>query len=156
MLVYLFRHGRAQEQAASDAQRELTEEGRAQVDSIISQLQQQQPAIDQVLCSPYIRARQTADTLAESLGGVPVSEFSGLLPQTSAPDLLRQLAELSGTATALVGHNPLLSQLLSLMVDGQIDSGRSLGTANFAAIECEVPAAGCGELMYLLQPESPD
>ncbi|MEQ8952504.1 MAG: phosphohistidine phosphatase SixA [Gammaproteobacteria bacterium] len=155
MRIYLFRHGRAQDHAASDAERELTAEGEQQVTAVVTTLQRQRASIARILCSPYIRARQTAAILARELGDPPVSEFEALLPHTSPQELLAQLGRLSDESTVLVGHNPLLSQLLSLMVEGRVDSGYGLGTAHIAIIDCEFPAIAGGELLEIIQPSTP-
>ena len=154
-MLYLFRHGRAEAQATSDAARALTDEGRAQVQDVVARFQASELPLQRILCSPYLRAQQTAELLADAFAGVQVETFALLSPETSPRQLLQALAELDGTAIALVGHNPLLSNLLSLMVAGHTQPELDLGTANLAVVSGETVAAGCAELQTLLQPREP-
>lgn len=57
----------------------------------------------------------------------------------------------------LIGHNPLLSDLVGLLIDGhdagQIGRDRYLGTSNIVCLQLEVIAAGCAELEHWFKPE---
>jgi phosphohistidine phosphatase SixA len=56
MLVYLLRHAIAEDRAATDFLRNLTDEGLAQKRSVTEKFKQLFPVIDILLCSPYNRA----------------------------------------------------------------------------------------------------
>ena len=65
MRLWVLRHGQAEAQAASDAQRNLTEHGREEVLGMSRRLQQQVPEV--ILASPYVRAQQTAELVRRQL-----------------------------------------------------------------------------------------
>lgn len=52
----------------------------------------------------------------------------------------------------MIGHNPLLSNLLSVMVDGTVDSSRSIGHSTLVCVELDFVAPGCGEIKYTMEP----
>ena len=61
MKLWFIRHGEAEPYQAHDAERQLTNYGRQQVVQAADFLRD--ISFDRVLCSPYIRARQTAELL---------------------------------------------------------------------------------------------
>lgn len=65
MQVFIMRHGDAALDAASDAQRPLTLCGQDESRQIASWLSEQSVDIDQILVSPYLRARQTLEVVRE-------------------------------------------------------------------------------------------
>ena len=50
----------------------------------------------------------------------------------------------------LIAHNPLLSRLFSLLVDGTTEGARQVETSNALCIMMDIIAPGCGELKYVL------
>jgi phosphohistidine phosphatase len=79
------------------------------------------PAVDSVLSSGYARAWQTAELLHEVAGWPAPEECPALeagRPATSALDVLHGRSERS---IALVGHEPYLSTLASLLCTGSED-----------------------------------
>ncbi|HEX7311079.1 MAG TPA: histidine phosphatase family protein [Gaiellaceae bacterium] len=122
MDVYLVRHAigetRDSTQWPDDSERPLTPEGEARFRKAARGLGRVAPHVDVVLASPFVRAWQTAEIL-ELEAGWPVPERAPELEATRTPadglDLLRRHA--SGSV-ALVGHEPFLSGLASLLLAG--------------------------------------
>jgi phosphohistidine phosphatase len=152
MLVYLLRHAIAQDRAATDSLRDLTAEGLAQARSITVKFKQHSPVMNRVLCSPYNRAQQTASavltlfpdivlTLDESIG--PSGDVYGVLDAITAIDVQHLL---------IVSHNPFLSNLLSVMVDGTMESHRHVDNATLHCLSMDVVASGCAAIEYMLEP----
>jgi phosphohistidine phosphatase len=74
--------------------------------------------IEAVLHSGKLRARQTAEVLAERLQPSPsVAELAGLLPNDDPQDVLGALAR-QPRSCLLVGHLPHLDRLASLLLIG--------------------------------------
>ena len=48
----------------------------------------------------------------------------------------------------LVGHNPLLSTLLSLLADGELNSQPQLATAEIVELEIDWVGLGCATVGY--------
>lgn len=71
---------------------------------------------DLVLCSTALRARATLDLVVHSLGN-PDTEIDGSLYHASGAELLEQLRKVQASVTGvlLIGHNPALHELASLL-----------------------------------------
>ena len=119
MNLYLIRHAIAEEENASgeDSQRELTDKGAKKMRLIAKGLRTLGIEFDQILTSPYVRAQQTAEILADVFKMKKSVSVSENLTPMGDPDLL--LAEINENYTvnslAIVGHEPYLSTLVSLL-----------------------------------------
>jgi phosphohistidine phosphatase len=122
MDVYLVRHAIAETRDSTqwpdDSERPLTPEGEVRFGKAARGLRRVAPQVDVVLASPYVRAWQTAEIL-EREAGWPAPGRAPELEATRAPadgvDLLRRHAS---NSVALVGHEPCLSGLASLLLAG--------------------------------------
>ena len=129
MNLYLIRHAIAVEEGTSeykeDSQRPLTDKGRKKMRQIARGLCAMGVEFDLILSSPYIRAAETAEVLADVFKIKKDVIFSDNLMPMGDPDLL--ITELSGKygmdSVALVGHEPFLTALIGLLVSesGQVD-----------------------------------
>lgn len=120
MLLYLIRHAEAAD-TLPDHARPLTAHGRHQVASLASFLARAEsfrPA--EVWHSPLVRARETAQLLLRELTlAAPVREMPALRPDDDPRSLLPALERVAHPL-ALVGHEPHLSALASLLVAGSV------------------------------------
>ena len=85
-------------------------------------------SFDLILSSPYLRARRTAEIVAEHLEAGRKLELSDTLtPGGSTRRLVELLNRLqpSPESILLVGHEPYLSGLISLLVSGKETSAWS-------------------------------
>ena len=126
MNLYILRHGIAVEHGtpgcAKDADRPLTPEGESKLRLIAEAMQALELGFDLVLSSPYLRARQTAEVVAEVLDLRKKIDFSdSLVPGGSTHQLVELLNRLKPApeSVLLVGHEPYLSGLVSLLVAGK-------------------------------------
>jgi len=120
MELYLVRHAIAEDRAdAGDDERALTEAGRAKMIRATQGLRKLKVRPDLILTSPLRRACETAEILAQGLNRPKVEVSAELSPaadlKTVAP-ALRPHARLK--AVMLVGHQPGLSELASLLLTG--------------------------------------
>jgi len=121
--VYLVRHAIAEERDSDrwpdDSLRPLSANGRERFRRAVCGLPRIVPAVELVLASPYARAWQTADLLRDDAGW-PAPEASSALSAAAMPapalDILRRHADRK--SIALVGHEPNLSCLASLLLAG--------------------------------------
>jgi phosphohistidine phosphatase len=125
MDIYILRHGiavaRNQKRYKNDADRPLTEEGIDKMRKIARALKNADLRLDLLLSSPWVRARQTADIVAEALGEkVRLTEL--LTPEASAADLINELNTAAPKRVMLVGHEPALSRLISVLTTGNGDA----------------------------------
>lgn len=155
MLLFLFRHGEAVPYAGSDADRQLTASGHADnvlvVAKLSEKLEESQASIEQILCSPFKRAQQTAQSVLEKYSDVEMQATKTLTPENPAQQVLDYV---DSASVMLVGHNPLLSKLASLLIDGREDSEIHLGTSNILCLEVDVLAPACAKLKYWINPRS--
>ena len=122
MDVYLVRHAIAETRDSTqwpdDSERPLAPEGAARFRKAARGLRRIAPHVDVVLASPYVRAWQTAEILERETGWPAperAPELEGMRGPSDAVELLRRHAS---NSIALVGHEPCLSWLVSLLVAG--------------------------------------
>lgn len=125
MNLFLLRHGIAAERSAKkypqDADRPLTPEGRDRLRRVARALHALELNFDLILSSPYLRARQTAEIVAEALGLSRRLQFSDrLAADGNGRELIQELAARRPLPAnpLLVGHEPYLSHLASLLLTG--------------------------------------
>jgi len=112
--LYLVRHAQAESNhPLGDSARRLTPEGRSDFRGRVARLAPELK-IERVLTSPYVRARETADLLGGATGA-PVEAEEALSSGRSAAQELIRIARLRGDGTALVGHNPELSDAVAFV-----------------------------------------
>jgi phosphohistidine phosphatase len=136
-VIYLLRHGEAEDGGGDDAARRLTEKGERQARDAGVALRELGAGIDACLASPKVRALETARLACEALGvEVEVTEalrggrFDTLDLAAGRGDVL------------LVGHEP----------DFSIEVGRLTG-ANVAMKKGVIAAVDGSTLVALLRPK---
>ncbi len=124
--VYLVRHAFAAHadpvRWPDDAERPLTGDGSTRFRNVARGLSRIVPTVDSMLSSGYARAWQTAQLLNEVAGWPTPEECRALeagRPLSTALDVLRGRSERS---LALVGHEPDLSRLASVLCTGSADA----------------------------------
>jgi len=111
MDLILWRHAEVQEavEDIEDEQRVLTPRGEKQASRMAAWLDRQLPEGVRILCSPAVRAEQTAQAL-----GRKFKRRAELLPDGSMEDLLR-LSQwpASRSPVLVVGHQPMLGRTIA-------------------------------------------
>jgi phosphohistidine phosphatase len=121
MNLYIIRHAIAVDEAtsdyASDSERPLTDKGRKKMRQIAKALCQLGVEFDLILSSPYVRASETAEILADVFKMKTKIVFSDHLIPDGNPELL--IGEINEKhpvdRLAIVGHEPHLSSLIGLL-----------------------------------------
>jgi phosphohistidine phosphatase len=121
LTVYLVRHAIAAERGEDwpdDDKRPLTPDGMARFKEVASGLAQMKVAVDAVLTSPLVRARQTAEILAAALpGDPPVVEMPALAPGATLKAVVDELGKQGRRRRlALVGHEPGIGELAARLI----------------------------------------
>ena len=125
MNLYLMRHGIAvaadEPGINSDNERPLTSKGVKRQRRAARGLARLNIAFSSVLTSPVLRARQTAEIVAQYLGlEAKLEEISGLAPESSVEHLMLGLTRFHDQENVLlVGHEPLLSDTASFLLLGK-------------------------------------
>ena len=130
--IYIVRHAIAAERGEGypdDSQRPLTPHGIEKFEKAARGLAALDVSVEHILTSPFVRARQTAEILAEILPGRPViAEVPALAPGGRHHDLAIALESCARYSTiALVGHEPgvgeTAARLLGLRVPREFKKG---------------------------------
>lgn len=160
MKLYFLRHAIAVEHDAqgfeNDADRPLTDEGKRKLREVAAAMEALKLSFDLILSSPYVRARETAEIVAEVLGQSKRLELSETLtPGGSTTQLVELLNHRQPAAekVLLVGHEPYLSGLISLLLSGKEDLPVTMKKAGLCKLTAESLAHGrCARLDWLLTP----
>jgi phosphohistidine phosphatase len=138
-----------------DALRPLTADGRRRFRRAARGLRRWQPRPDVVLSSPFVRAWQTAQLLAEVCGWPEARACEELEPDTQPARLLSRLRKTRGKRIAVVGHEPHLSRFMSacLAKRGPVAFELRKGGVAHLLFEKQV-AAGRGALVAFLPPRA--
>lgn len=125
--LYLVRHAIAAprgDEWPDDDRRPLTARGVSRFKEAVEGLRRLGVEVDEIFTSPLVRARQTAELLAEGLPGKPpVRTLDALAPGHEPGSVLAQLARAARRRrVALVGHEPGLGELAAHL----IGAGRAL------------------------------
>lgn len=160
MELHILRHAIAVERDApgqkSDRDRPLTSEGRKKLRAIARAFRVMEPELDLILSSPYVRARQTAELVAEALHAGQHLKFSAHLEPDGDPEqLIEQLGGLHGRPhrVLLVGHEPYLSQLISTLLTGGPDLSLTMKKGGLCKLTLHRLVYGrCATLEWLLTP----
>lgn len=152
MELLVIRHADALAEAPTDEERPLSDKGRKQSRALGHYLKRVDLVPDTVLTSPYLRAVQTAELLAEALGGCGVEQAPelacGMTPE-EACDLISDQAACG--RLALVGHNPDLSHLCTALCN--MGAALPMKKAACAVFTLRTPRAGNGMLTALIPPK---
>jgi phosphohistidine phosphatase len=125
MELYILRHGLAGESGdpryPDDSQRPLTAEGKRKMHQAALGIKAMGITFDLVFTSPYLRARQTAEIVCNQLDCADILQITeNLEPGRNPLKAITEVNEsnLNGNGVLLVGHEPFLSGLASLLVSG--------------------------------------
>jgi len=120
--VYVVRHAIAEDRDADrwpdDALRPLTADGERRFRRAARGLREIAPSVDAILASPYARAWRTAEILYEEAGW-PAPEPCDRLEAWRQPDEAFDVLPRTGSV-AVVGHEPLLSGLVGLLLGADV------------------------------------
>jgi len=157
MILYLVRHGiaidRTDPKSPPEPERALTAKGVQKSRLAALGLRSLGVKPDAVITSPYVRAAQTAEIFAEtlgfSLGKISVSE--ALKPAANPAEILKEIAQLKAKEIACFGHAPHLNLLMAHLAEAR-GNYVELKKAGAACLE-HTSARGKWELLWVLTPK---
>jgi len=160
MNLYILRHGIAENSGrtspAADAQRRLTPAGAKKMLRIAAGMKSTKLEFDLILTSPYPRAKETATIVADVFGAVKKLEISPALvphgnPKQLIDDINRHHPDRKNVL--LVGHEPYLSRLISLLLIGDTKLPINLKRSGWCKLAVDKLQYGrCASLHWLLAP----
>ncbi len=138
----------------SDFERPLTDKGRERMEQIAAGIKRAttEPAL--ILSSPLLRARQTAEILANQYDNINLEIIDELAPGHSLHQLIAVLQKQQVSAPlVIVGHEPALSSFVGLLLCGRPFSCVKLKKGGAALLEFNQRIdSGCGNLLWLMTP----
>lgn len=158
--LYLLRHGIAAEPGTpgfeNDSERPLIPKGKRRLRSAAAAMKKLELSFDLILSSPFLRARQTAEIVAGELKLKKRLQFTDeLAPGGGFKALIQKLNELKPAPEniLLVGHEPYLSRLISLLVSGGENAAVEMKKGGLCKLEAgELGHGRCAQLAWLLTP----
>lgn len=157
MDLYIVRHGIAvrRDSQVPDSQRPLTAEGAKRFAQVSRGLRRLGVRLTGIWTSPLVRARQTAEILAEEFSlTASVREEAALQPDTDPAALVEPLSGIPAAShLAVVGHDPHLGRLATYLLTGLTTGVISIkkgGVARITITSFDAPVRG--ELRWLLTP----
>jgi phosphohistidine phosphatase len=155
--LYIIRHGISEERGTAwpdDAKRPLTEKGTTKLRKALRALARLDLSIDVVLTSPLVRARQTAEILADACSPHPaVVTLDALAPEGSPAAVIAELEKHSRRKRiAIVGHEPLLGELAGRLVGLRHAMEFKKGAVCRIDVD-SLPPRGPGALRWFLTPK---
>lgn len=158
MNLYLIRHADAGDPRAwggDDADRPLTDLGRAQARALGATFRRAGIGVEAAVASTYLRARETAEGFLADGPADAASHESYLLTPGGLRKrrLSKQLAELGAGCVAVFGHNPDLSTYLAWLI-GVEPENVDLEKGGAALVRFDDgPRKGEGRLAWVVTPD---
>jgi phosphohistidine phosphatase len=157
MDIYILRHGIAVERGTpgykKDSDRPLTKEGVEKMEQIAQAILALGLHFDLILSSPYARAEQTAQIVARALDE-EVTFTNHLMSDGNALELVAEINDEKPQSVLLVGHEPDLSRLISVLVIGSTDASIELKKGGLCKLTSDRLTFGqCATLNWLLTPK---
>jgi phosphohistidine phosphatase len=155
MNVYILRHGIAVPRGTpgiKDENRPLTKEGEKKMKEVTAGMQSLNLKFDHIASSPWLRARQTAKIVAKAFRK-EVEIWKSLASTEDPRQLVASLRKAEGQDVLLVGHEPHLSQFISVLISGSPDSQMDLKKGGLCKLSSDDLIFGqCATLQWLLPP----
>jgi phosphohistidine phosphatase len=154
MQLYVVRHGPAGDSSAwtgPDRDRPLTSRGEQVVLRVAKRLAELGVEVDAIITSPYVRAKQTAEILAQSLDRTDQLETDARLGAGfGIADLMSLLADYSEvSALMIVGHEPDLGQAICNLVGAE---RLKMKKGAVALVDVPDPHTARGQLLWVVPP----
>lgn len=154
--LLLMRHGEAVA-GAPDNMRRLSAHGEQEVAQVAGWLAQRVASHAwsplRIIASPYRRAQQSAQAVAQTLGIDDVETYAGITPDDSPKEVCEWLmTQPESNSLLLVSHMPLLGELTGVLTSGHASLGHRFVTAGVAELSADVWAAGCADLISMTEP----
>jgi len=155
--LYLIRHGVAEERGKDwpdDSKRPLTAEGITRLQKAARGLNAIDVTFDQIVTSPLVRTRQTADVFSQELKSKPpIATSDALAPAGTPPAVIQEITKhVRKAKVALVGHEPNLGELAALLIAAR--NPLEFKKGGICRIDFDVlPPKGAGALRWFVTPK---
>jgi phosphohistidine phosphatase len=159
MDLYILRHAIAGDRESfdgPDSERPLTRQGRKKMRCIAKNLKKLDLKFDVILTSPFLRAKETAEIVAKEFHRENALKLSSHLKVGGDPaSLVREIntSYKKFDNILLVGHEPYLSGLISMLISGKKDLSITMKKGGICKLSVESLGYGrCATLEWLMAP----
>ncbi|HUW86007.1 MAG TPA: phosphohistidine phosphatase SixA [Methanoregula sp.] len=158
MDLFVLRHGKAGQSSEEpdDTKRALTADGKDEMRKVGKWMRQKKFRFEVIATSPLTRAYETADIVARSLAKKDrLAVWEELAPGGDLDTICYRAAQFDeGAALLLIGHEPLLSTLISRIISGNDNVSLILAKGGLAKIRnYSFNKRPSGDLQWLLTPK---
>lgn len=158
MKLFLLRHATAAQRNLrtypNDDARPLISAGKREALRAARMLRAKKVTFDHIISSPLTRARQTAEIVAK-VHKSEVKFTAHFAPEGNMRDLIKHLRHTCAreATVLLVGHEPYMTQLISLLISGKEGVNIRLKKGGLCKLTADSLRFGrCGRLDWLLTP----
>ena len=144
-MFHLMRHGEASWDAATDSQRPLTKAGKAQLMLLAANQAQLFRPVQKIICSPYLRTRQSAILIAQQFEGIEILCEEDLTPENSPTKALLAIERHWCNNLLVVTHQPLIGNLISLLEQGDLHYPEPVVPGSVYSYVMDWPGPGCAQ-----------
>jgi phosphohistidine phosphatase len=159
MDLFLLRHGKAFKRSPKfkpDSIRPLTPEGEEEMHKVSRGIKRLGLDFELILTSPWVRAARTAE-IFHDVTKIGMLETSDALVGDADPAKVVQEINAKYSkydSIVLVGHDPHMSRLLSILLSGRPDMSIDFKKAGFCKLEIgDLKAGKCACLKWLMTPK---
>ena len=158
MNLYILRHGKAEAFGPSyprDDLRPLSMTGSRRTEQSIKGMAAANVVVDTIISSPLVRARQTAEIVHQGLEVAADIEFSDALASGDLNGIVNAVrSHAPSKGVMLVGHEPTLSQLISILAFGAPGGSFGLKPGGLCKLQTYAIALGqCAVVRWFLTPK---
>jgi phosphohistidine phosphatase len=152
MHLYFLRHGDAVESPYyHDTQRPLSDLGKRQIQGVSHFLRSSKTAIELILTSPLVRARETGEIIRNGLQTPSFLTTDSLVSGGGLRELFAVVNSQRAGSLLLVGHEPQLSSAISVLTGGDEHFRLEMNKGSLALVETPFPVKkGHAVLSWLL------
>lgn len=158
MDLLFLRHGKAHQRSPKfqpDSIRPLTAEGEELMHAVARGIKRLEVEFDLILSSPYVRAAKTAEIFHDVLkiGKLQITE--SLISEADPVEVIHEIRKKFSKykSIVLVGHEPHMSHLMSILLSGKPEMSIDLKKSGFAKLCIEHLKPGkCACLKWLMTP----
>lgn len=159
MDLFFLRHAKAYDRSPKfrpDSIRPLAPEGEEEMHKVACGIKRLDIEFDLILTSPYVRAARTAEIFHDIVKCGKLQTTESMVPDADPAAIVREIEERYPKAESIVivGHEPHMSTLMSLLLSGRTDMSIDFKKAGFAKF-CidELKAGKCACLKWLMTPK---
>ncbi len=149
MFLYLIQHAKAKSEQ-EDPSRSLSEEGYKDIKKTALFMSRLHLDIEMILHSSKLRAKQTAEILADILKIKNCTETKGVAP-LDEPEIVADMIRDINKSIVIVGHLPHLSKLASLLLCG--DKNRKIVSFKMGGVVCLQKEEDSWLLKWMINPD---